>query len=184
MKNSRRSTIGAVVIGVAMIAGMFWLFQRQVDLASEQRIAIAEIERITRGGWVGYWEAYETSKPGGGPYEIESLKTPPVPMFLRHSLGDDFFFSAYRVQLTSIALYPQPTINNRLAQLKPHLEALHSLEVIDFTGTDLDDTGIRHLGNMLNSTRLKFLIIRNTRVTDAGRSWLNSQLPDVVLVSD
>ncbi len=82
-----------------------------------------------------------------------------VPMWLRASLGDDFF-----AELEGIVL-DAPETDTGLARLRVHA----NLRSLYLSGTQVTDDGLAHLCGLTN---LRFLDLSGTKITDAGLAHL------------
>src|SRR4051812_6021643 len=142
-----RFSLRGVLVAIAVIAVLLWI---PIQRAKTQRRAVTDVERL--GGTVDY------------DFSWNDQKEPPAPAWLRRVLGDDFFQTAYAVDLET-----GHARNN-------DLEVLHALPQLHFVGLsncrDLTDEAISHLASL---THLAALDLRGTQLTDAGMVYLRDK---------
>ncbi|MGA2035645.1 MAG: hypothetical protein ABSG68_25635 [Thermoguttaceae bacterium] len=133
-------------------------FGVKMERAGQQKAVIEEIENL--GGLV--WYDYQ--------FNVDDIPNaedaqPPGPPELRWLLGDDFFTTVTKLDLT------QTEIND--AGLK-RLEGLTGLQSLSL-GDRVTDAGLEHLKGL---TQLHALNLQATKVTDAGIQGLQKALPN------
>jgi len=167
----RFSVRGLIVVVIVIGVGLRWLVQQ----ARVQRDAVAAI--TAAGGSVNYdWElSYGKYIPGAKPW---------APRWLTNQIGVDFFGHVSGVFLYS----PAPATDEAIVQvgrltrlevlgLGPsasdkeleHWTGLTKLSFLDLSNTQVTDAGLAHLKGLTN---LSFLSLSNTQVTDAGLAHL------------
>jgi len=163
-------------------AGLGWLAMK-MQRAKRQREAVEGIREA--GGGVFYdYQLDETSAliPGA---------QPSAPVWLRESLGDDFFcdvtvVGVWRSTHITDAELENVKVLTSLERLDlgfthvtdaglGHLEGLSSLEVLYLTNTLVTDAGLKHLKGLMG---LQVLWLEGTQVTDEGVKKLQEALPN------
>ncbi len=160
-----------LVFLVAVSVPLGW-FAREMQRAKRQQEAV-EMVLKARGGFRYDYERDET-------WALIPGAQPPAPVWLRKSLGDDFFCEVAGVnvldtQVTDAGLEhlrgltSLEELNLRFTQVTDagleHLKGLNSLNELDLSDTQVTDAGLKHLKG-LNS--LEVLHIHDTQVTDVG----------------
>jgi hypothetical protein len=160
-----------LVLTIAVAVPCSWLAV-EMKWTKRQKEVVEAIEKM--GGRVFYDENFDKAT------------SPPVLVWLREQLGDDFFSNAYSVYLndTKVTVAGLERLNG-LTQLHwlslryttvtdarlEHLNGLTQLHWLDLNSTKVTDAGLEHLKGL---THLQKLDISNTEVTDAGLEHLQS----------
>jgi len=131
------------VVTVSMLLGWFAM---EMQKAGKQREAV---EAIVGMGRHVYYD-FQIDEAG---FEITGAQST-APVWLRKSLGDDFFSDVVAADLYG-------TTDAGLE----HVKALTGLEVLYLGDTQVTDVGLEHLREL---TGLRYLRLRGTKVTDAG----------------
>jgi hypothetical protein len=147
-----------VVLGIAVLLG--W----QVNKAREQRRAVAAIQKY--GGWVHYDYEFVNGKltPGRNPW---------APVWLRRTLGDEFFQTVRHVNLVYDDSAGKRVDNSNTSacdDLLRKLSRLDGLKELALKESQATDEGLAHIGKM---SELEALWIWDARsATDAGVAHL------------
>jgi hypothetical protein len=147
---------GLLALPLLLAIPGIWLGVK-MEHAGRQKAVIEVIENL--GGVV--WYDYQFDK-----YDIPNSKyaEPPGPPWLRRYLGDDFFITVTKLDLT------QTEIGNAELQQIECLTDLQSLSLGDMVG----DAGLAHLSGL---SKLQWLDLRKTQCTATGIAGLQKVLP-------
>ena len=157
--------------------------------AREQRLAVEAILEL--GGTVFYdFHYYEED----GETSINPSREPSSPKWLRDWLGLDLFHRVRKVQAVKLLQIPQfpsggihflgpmpqaTQLSQRIDEHMVHLAALHDLETLDLSHSDLTDAG---LGYVTGFTNLQYLNLRNTDVTEDSVKKFQQSLPNCQII--
>lgn len=160
---------------VVISVGLSW-FTVRMKRAKRQHAAATTI--VSLSGLVLYDDQ---------PDELTAVPTvSPVPHWLRHLLGDDFFHTAVHVvafndaTMEAVGELPEtrrldfvgsPATDAGLV----HVRRLSRLEKLNLSDTQITDAGLEHLHGL---TQLRELCLRGTGVTNEGVSRLQQALPN------
>jgi len=133
-------------------AGLGWLAMK-MQRARKQREAVEVV--LKAGGTVFY--DYQLDETGAW---IRGAQ-PTAPVWLRKSLGDDFFYEVIEVYLIDTQVTD--------AGLE-HLKDLPNLQTLLLNDTQVTDAGLEHLKKLPN---VECLGLGGTQVSDAGLGHLN-----------
>lgn len=125
----------------------------EIERAKKQKADVSEI-RKSGGAAFFDWQLHA----------FDSLRTqePPLPVWLRELLGEDFFASVVEVHLEPCSI-PDALLS--------HVKALPQLRDLDIEGIELTDTQLEHIGELI---QLRFLAIRYPKVSGCERKGLNA----------
>lgn len=141
-----------LVLTVAVALPCSW-FMAEIERAKKQKADVSEI-RKSGGAAFFDWQLHA----------FDSLRTqePPLPVWLRELLGEDFFASVVEVHLEPCSI-PDALLS--------HVKALPQLRDLDIEGIELTDTQLEHIGELI---QLRFLAIRYPKVSGCERKGLNA----------
>ncbi len=119
------------------------------------------------GGVALYDFEYDFTVENGGAANWKRPESPPA--LLRLALGEDVLAEIVYIQLNSADISDQ-----ELGTLQG-VKALSGLQHLCLTGTMVTDESIPYL---IQLSQLRFLDIRNTRISEAGAAELRNTLPN------
>jgi hypothetical protein len=152
-RNSRRWPL---LLALLLAIPCSW-FGLKMEYAARQKEVIEELENL--GGLV--WYDYQFDADGMPGRQDDD---PPGPVWLRRLLGDDFFMTAIKLDLT------QTEVGD--GELE-HLKGLTQLQTLSL-GERVSDAGLAHLKGL---PQLQSLDLRAAKVSDAAISNLQKALP-------
>jgi hypothetical protein len=147
-----------------MVAIPMISFALKLEQARKQRAAVDAIRRM--GGVVYYdYQVY---------FDKSQNAPPPGPEWLRERFGVDFIATVQEVFLSD------SLDDAGLQQLDEHFKALPRLETLGIGGTNVTDTGLKHLAGL---SQVKRLSIWGTSITDSGLEHIQglTQLESLVI---
>lgn len=177
----RRVALCVTVFSICAILAI--AYTNQARRAAIQRAA--RVRLWTDGRGVALYRAgFIPSGSDDEPWKMPSQPTGwHVPYFLVSWLGEDFFSQGvYAINLdSSQKMFGGKTIQQILESIRPQMEILSDVELIDLSDTDLTDEGLMQLIGMKN---LRFVMAKNTKVTARGIKALQAVLPRVHVFLD
>jgi len=148
-------SLRALLIFVTLCAVFCSWFAPKIQKAKREREAVAQIEKL--GGAVR-WDWYDPMT--GWDHEPNGTRRQPQgPAWLRALLGENFFASVDRLEVT-------PSFGDEALE---HVRALRSCSDLDLSRSRITDYGLKHIEGL---SGVLDLYLGGTKITDAGLKHL------------
>jgi hypothetical protein len=167
------SLLSLLVLMVAVALPFSWL-ATEMRAAGKQREVREAIEKpsewpssyrerfVIKGGLLWYARPIYYDHDFDAAGRVSRHSQPLRRGWLESLVGDDFF-----VDVVQVDLYQKKSVDRDLE----HIGSLPRLRSLDFSGTDVSDSGLQHLEGL---SEIKELDLSHTRVSDAGLEHITS----------